>query len=151
MSSRPASTDHHLAILDELAEIGMVLARRLPDLPPLTGQDTARDFDLIARAVRRSILLFHAIINGTLPAASKSALAPERETAPAERSHDDSRTRLDAPERLDDVSAPFELTVAAIIRDIKTVLASSHGTEKPAPFPAGAAPDRPEADAADLN
>ncbi len=154
--SEPTATDRHLAMLDELAQIGLVLARRLPHQHPALGWDYVRDYEIVSRGVRRCILLYHLLETGQLPK-PRSAPAAKAESTPAPSAPSgDSRTRLDQLDRLDDVSGPFEHVVASIVRDVQTVLATF-------PVPADQAPlvqdiirrelplsTRHEADAADL-
>ena len=166
--STPATSDdpaaeRHLAMLDELAEIGMILARRLRDLPPLPGQDCARDFDLIGRVVRRAILLYHLLEQGRLPnPKTASGVKPEPNPAATRGTAGDARTRLDPIDNLDDVSGPFQQVVASIVHDIQAALATSHYPADQAtlvqhiihrrvPPLAETVPIRPEADTADLN
>ncbi len=124
----PDDTTRHLALLDELAEIGMVLARRLVNLPPMPKQDPVRDLEIASRVVRRSILFYHLLKEGRLP--YPKAPAPERE--PADRAIgtgtglSDDRTRLDRLDDLDDIAGPFQAVVASIVQDIQTALGTCH-------------------------
>lgn len=113
-------TERHLAMLDDLAEIGMVLVRRMQDEP---GRDTYRHFDTVSRAIRRTILLSHMIMSGHFALKANAPLVAEPDPAePGLSTREPSDIiRLDARERLDDVSGPFEDTVAAIVRDLQRV------------------------------
>ena len=130
--STPTATDRHLALLDELAEIGMVLVRRLRDLPPLPKQDDVRDLEILSRVVRRAILMYHLLEQGRLPdpkppAAERPISDPSAsDHATATGVASDDRTRLDRLDTLDDVSGPFRQVVAEIVHDIQTALSTCH-------------------------
>ncbi len=150
MSLSPARLERHLDLLDDLAEIGVALAGQLRNRPRGPKQNVARDYEIISRAVRRAILLCNVLASGAYRPPQPAAARPERDRAakpPGDRAFSGT-TRLDSIDRLDDVSGSFEHIVAAIIRDIQTVVGR---LVEPPPKPGrGNRPNRPEADLATL-
>ena len=69
-----AQTESHLVILDELCAIGMNLARRIEAQVTTDNLDTtARAYERVACAIRRSIMLSHRIENAPSAAARHAA------------------------------------------------------------------------------
>ncbi len=123
-----------MLLLDELIGIGADYIRDMRDMPQLLGQDRVRDYDILMRSIRRSILLKQRLAAEPAPAqpakraAARQQVIRKVQDAIHERAEgaDADRLRAELVERLEDPEFDDELDTRPTNEVIDDIIHDMH-------------------------